>query len=443
MKPKRITAVIFALLTIELLLNNGPAMGSDIPGETLTLKKTIETALAVNLGLTSSREEIEAAAFSKNIARSYFLPTFNMAYQYQRNDEENAVSGFGILEPEEIYAYSASIKQPLFAGFSIINRHEITKLRLEAAKTGEKLTRQDVIFEAQRTYFSLLKAQKLAAISQETVAQFEAQEQVAKSFYQVGMTALNDLLEAQAELANAKQRLIHAKSILGIAEARFNTLLRRPIAAAIHIQDMLDYSPFPYDFTYCLETAEKKRDEVKRSDVELKIAETDILISKKGYYPSVNLSWTYLQQGKDWDGGGGAGTFSDSSSWDIKAIASWDFWEWGRTYYDTKEKMSRLSQTRLKKEGILDQIRLEVKEAFLKTEESLENIEAVKKGIEQARENFRITKEQYSAQIATTTDVLNAQTLLSRTMLNYYDAIYDSAIFKASLYRAIGQEPLE
>ncbi|OGP61100.1 MAG: hypothetical protein A2V65_02890 [Deltaproteobacteria bacterium RBG_13_49_15] len=443
MKPKRIAVIIFALLTIELLLNNDPAMGTDIPGETLTLKKTIETALAVNLGLTSSREEIKAAAFSKNIARSYFLPTFNMTYQYQRNDEENVISGFGILEPEEIYAFSTSIKQPLFAGFSIINRHEIAKLKLEAAKTGEKLTRQDVIFEAQRTYFSLLKAQKLVAISRETVAQFEAQEQVAKSFYQVGMTPLNDLLEAQAELANAKQRLINAKSILGIAEARFNTLLRRPIAAAAHIQDMLEYSPFPYDFTFCLETAQKKRDEVNRSDVELKIAETDILISKKGYYPSVNLSWTYLQQGKDWDATGGAGTFSDSSSWDIKAIASWDFWEWGRTYYDAKEKMSRLSQTRLKKEGILDQIRLEVKEAFLKTEESLENIEAVKKGIDQARENFRITKEQYSAQIATTTDVLNAQTLLSRTMQNYYDAIYDSAIFKASLYRAIGQEPLE
>ena len=48
--------------------------------------------------------------------------------------------------------------------------------------------------------------------------------------------------------------------------------------------------------------------------------------------------------------------------------------------------------------------------------------------IEQARENYRINEERYKEQVATSTDVLNAQTLLSKTMTNYYNALYD---FKA------------
>jgi outer membrane protein TolC len=420
-----------------------PCHGSETPDERFNLTRTIEKAIEVNLGLKAAREEITAADSQKNVARSYFLPTFNLSYQYQRNDEENFIQGFGLLEPEEIYSFSASVKQPVFSGFSIVNRYELSKLKLEIAKKTETLTRQDVILDAHRIYFSILKAQKLVAVSRETVAQFEAQEKVAASFYEVGMTPLNDLLQAQAELANARQKLTNVKNQLGIAETRFNTFLRRPIAAPVALEDRLQYSPFPHDIDYCLEAALKNREEIKRSDMEVKIAQKDIELNKKGFYPSVNLSWTYLRQGEDWDAEGGAGTFSDSSSWDIKAVASWDIWEWGRTHFDVKEKLNRQSQAVLRKEGILDQIRLEVREAFLKTQESIQNIETVKKAIEQARENVRITKEQYAAQMATTTDVLNSQTLLSRTMVNYYDAIYDLAISKATLYRAMGQEPVE
>ena len=43
----------------------------------------------------------------------------------------------------------------------------------------------------------------------------------------------------------------------------------------------------------------------------------------------------------------------------------------------------------------------------------------------------------------TTTDVLVAQTLLTQTMTNYYNALYDFKIAKAVLYRALGQEVLE
>jgi len=79
----------------------------------------------------------------------------------------------------------------------------------------------------------------------------------------------------------------------------------------------------------------------------------------------------------------------------------------------------------------------------LKTKESENNIITVQKAIEQAKENLRISRERYKEQIATSTDVLDAQTLLSRTMTNYYNALYDFKISKASLYRAMSMELAE
>ena len=57
--------------------------------------------------------------------------------------------------------------------------------------------------------------------------------------------------------------------------------------------------------------------------------------------------------------------------------------------------MSRLSQARYQKEEIGDNIRLEVKLAYLKNKESEKNIITIKKAIEQAKENFRINEERY------------------------------------------------
>ena len=102
-----------------------------------------------------------------------------------------------------------------------------------------------------------------------------------------------------------------------------------------------------------------------------------------------------------------------------------------------------MSQAKYSRADTLDKISLEVKQAFLRIQESEQNILTVEKAIEQAKENLRITEEQYKEQVATETDVLVAQTLLTETLTNYYNALYDFKIARAVLNRAIGQEVLE
>ena len=74
---------------------------------------------------------------------------------------------------------------------------------------------------------------------------------------------------------------------------------------------------------------------------------------------------------------------------------------------------------------------LEVKEAFLNVRESEKNISVAQTAIKQAEENFRLNKELYNEQMATTTDVLDAQTLLTQAQNNYYNALNDYHIFKS------------
>lgn len=407
----------------------------------LTLKETIAKAIAANLQLQSSQEGTRAALANKKASKTEFYPTFSAKYQYSENDESADIGGITIgLERE--YSFRTSVTQPIFRGFSLVNKFEISKLGLDVAQTNEKLIRQDIIFNAQRTYFSLLQAQKLLNVADQTVTQIGAQRNVAKNFYDVGMRPLNDLLQSEVELANAEQDRIVARNNLSNAESDFNILLRRSMNTPVAIQDILAYASFEHDLAYCYSEAEKNRLEIRVADLEVEIAAKELKLARKDYYPSVDLQGSYFKSGTDWTVDGGEGVF-DPSGWNILATASWNFWEWGRTTYGIKEKHSRLLQAQLRKSEILDNIHLEVKNAYLRTQEAEKAIIAIEKAIEQAKENYRINEEQYKAQMTTQTDLLIAQNLLTRTMSNYYRALYQFKISKAGLYRVMGQEVIE
>ena len=449
MLPIKLRCLLFTI-TLGLILSNpllGLAQGT---GAKLDLSQTIEIAIKANLRLQQSQDEVDAAQATKRARTTEFLPTLNARYSYIRRDDPVVQSLGGqngqiidvLTQPEDEYNFVTSFNQPIFTGFALLNQYKIASLGVDVAEYLEKITRQDVILDAKNAYFSVLKTQKLVDVGRDTVRQITAQKDVAQNMYQVGMSPLNDLLQSQVQLANAKQRLITAQNTMQIVKSQFNTLLRRPVNAPVVIADILDYTPFEYDIDYCLAQAEANRLEIHVADLEVQIAQKDYKLSQRDYFPAVNLTGTLTHRGTDWDVDGGEG-IGDKKFWDIRATATWNFWEWGRTTYGVREKLSRLSQAKSRKKGVLDNIDMGVNEAYLRTIESEQNIITIEKAIEQAKENLRITEERFKEQVSTQTDVLVAQTLETDTMTNYYNALYDYKIAKAVLYREIGQEKLE
>jgi outer membrane protein TolC len=439
---------LFFYLTIGCFTLFPVASSGDDSAKALSLKETIDKALEANLGLKRSQEEVMAAQEIKKSRITQFLPTLSSSYDYLHRNKELTQELTGLagvdfeVRPDDEYTFVTSFTQPVFRGFSLINQYKIADLGLDAAEFGEKVVRQDVILDAKNAFYSVLKTQKLLGVAEQRVTQIAAQKDVAENFFEVGMSPLNDLLQAQASLANARQDFIVAKNNLEIAKSQFNIVLRRRVNAPVEIQDILDYAPFVHDIDYCLSTARENRLEITVTDLEVEIAEKEVKLARKDYYPSINLTGKYTRIGDEYNVDGGEG-ISDAASWDIRATAQWDFWEWGRTTFGIREKLHRLTQAQYRRSEILDNIDLEVKTAFLRTKEGEKNIITVEKAIEQAKENFRINQERFKEQVATTTDVLDAQTLLSDTMTNYFNALYDFKISKATLFRTMGQEMME
>jgi outer membrane protein TolC len=130
--------------------------------------------------------------------------------------------------------------------------------------------------------------------------------------------------------------------------------------------------------------------------------------------------------------------FKDQESWFFMAVANWNFWEWGKTKNRVEFGQSRENQAMDFLANVRDQITLDVKNAFLLLHEAEKQILVAAKAIEQAEENFRINTERYQEQVGTSTEVIDAQTLLTKARSDRHNALGDFNISRARLERAIG-----
>ena len=410
------------------------------PAPSFTLQSSIEHALQNSTQVLSAIEGVGAAEANKKMQFTEFLPKLSADYTYRRADGETSLNGF-VINPEDLHEFTATARQPIFSGFSRLTLYDISALGLDIAELVEQETRQDLILQVKTAYFEILQKEKLEKVAQQAVTQLQAQSNVSKNFYEVGMVPKNDFLQAQVELANTQQDLVVAQNNVQLARSRFNTVLRRPVDAAFTIEDVLAYEVFTRTYEDCVETAMEQRTEMKVADLEVETAEKEVRLTKSDYYPAIDLLANYYKRGEDFSLDGGEGILKEEE-WDVVAVASWTFFEWGKTRYGAQEKVRRVNQARLNRTSVEDNIRQQVKGAYLTVKAAETAVTTVEKAVEQAKENYRMNEERYKEQIATSTDMLIAQTLLTQTQNNYYNALSAFNVAKAGLHRAMGLEVL-
>jgi outer membrane protein TolC len=438
-KPADCLWIILSLLVV-VLAGSPWLCRAEEPPSNFTLQSSIQHALKNSTQVLSAIEGVGAAEANKKKQFTEFLPKLSAEYAYRRADGETSLNGF-IINPEDLHEFTATARQPIFSGFSRLTQYDISALGLDIAELVEQETRQDLILEVKTAYFEVLQKEKLEKVAQQATTQLQAQSKVSKNFYEVGMVPKNDFLQAEVELANAQQDFVVAQNNVQLARSRFNTVLRRSVDATFTIEDVLTYEVFTRTYEDCVETAMEQRTEMKVADLEVETAEKGVKLTKSDYYPSIDLLANYYKRGEDFSLDGGEGILKEEE-WDVVAVASWTFFEWGKTRYGAQEKVRRVNQARLKRASVEDNIRQQVKGAYLTVKAAETAVTTVEKAVEQAKENYRMNEERYKEQVATSTDMLIAQTLLTRTQNNYYNALSAFNVAKAGLHRAMGLEVL-
>ena len=212
-----------------------------------TLEKSISQALDNSYKIKARNERIEQANDVMKQARADFLPKVGTAYSYNRLSEppisrSSTLLGTPIplvVGTEDNFRWTWFLRQPIFTGFALISSFRLSELGIDQSQLEMDLEKLDLVLRVKEAYFNILGADKLVEVAQTTVESLTQTVKVARSFFEVGMIPVNDVLKAEVELASAEQSLVRAKNLAQTTRSTFNTVLVRRVTETVEVEDIL------------------------------------------------------------------------------------------------------------------------------------------------------------------------------------------------------------
>jgi len=402
-----------------------------LPGHALTMEEAVDMALAKNPRVQDFRYRTEAQRSRVNSRKAPFWPEVEVSYDFERR--ENVFSSF---QTQDSSTFTGEISYNLFRGFSDLNTLKSARSTLTASLYEQKTTEADVVLDVKRAYIRLLRTGKTLEVNRESVTLLERQSRDAEKFWRAGLTAKNEYLRVEVELASARQDLLQAETNVRIAREALDRAVGVPVGKDAVIEDIGFVEPEDLDEEALSRAMLAGRSELKFLEAQRVAREYARDSIRGGYFPSIDLSVAHSRFGETFAFEGLPDPLFDSDTRGT-VEAKWNLFEGWRTRNDIlAEESEVLAITeRIRETG--DVLLLQLKTAVEEYRVSAGRIELSKKGVEQAEENYRITENQFRERVATSTDLLDARVFLTRARNEYNNAVYNLGLSLATLERVV------
>ncbi len=454
MRTIRIIYLLF--LALVLLPADNSAAESQFSG-VLTVEQAVELALENNHLIRAAMERSKAAVEALGTARADFYPKLVGTYRYTRLGEEpflrwdayvvNPATGTitGTREVEapvgtlDNFHWDISLIQPLFTGFALQSRYAMAKTGMALKQVALQQARADIVRQVKVAFSRALLTEKMVLITKAAEKSLKAHAQKAQAFYAQGLIPYNDLLQAEVALAEASQQRVAAEARAQVAKAALVNLLALESDQDFKLAELSEDLPAPPDLQRLVSLAKSGRPELEALRLAVKKVELALKMVKSSNYPQLSLVASYGQDGQDWRATDNPYRNSYNSSLSLQA--RWTFFEGGKTRSEQARLKHEQKALLQQQQNVQQAIVLEIKDSLARVKTARTNVDTARKALSKARENLRITKLRYDQQMATSTDVLDANTRLMRARVRFYRAVYGFHAAWAELERAVGKSP--
>lgn len=266
----------------------------------------------------------------------------------------------------------------------------------------------------------------------ESLAQSQQRVKEFSDLEKNGLLARNDLLKAQLQASNKELSLVDAQNNFQLATVNMDLLLGLPESTQLQLDSALVEQPAqiqPLD-TY-VQSALTSRKEISSLDLKKKSAETNVKSSKADLYPSLNVTGGYVAANIP-------NLLSVTNAVNLGVGVSYNIGSLWKNKAKVQQNEARVKQLVANEALLNDQVRLEINKDYLDVLSNQKKIEVYQKAIEQAEENYRITKNKYDNSLATTTDLLDADVAQLEAKVNYVFAKADAVVKYNELLKAAG-----
>ena len=398
-----------------------------------TLDEAWTAALNANHQIKAAQVNTDVSQEQLQAAEGQNLPELNVGTSYtQYNETPSAKTRIGGQSAQFAMQQDGSVRAQAIASFPIYTSGKIThninaaQATLDATQANEQVTVLNLKMQVADSYIAVLRLEDAVEVAKSHIQSLESHAKDVKNLFEQGMVAKNDLLAADVELLNAKQLLLQAANVYDNAKARYNQLLTRQLNANVALAKKFPELPNT-TLENLNQNALAQRPELVVLTQQIQSLNEQMQAMKANLMPQVALNGGYQYQQNRYQAYEGL--------WQANVGVDWKLFD-GSTGHKGEALQKQALALQEQREELSGQILLQVREAWLDTQETKQRLDVAKQTILQADENLKVTNDRYQQGLATHTDVIQAEDLRTKTHNNLNNATYDFALANLKLQRA-------
>lgn len=413
------------------------AAGAVSAATSLTVADARVRALSFNRQYLSAKEDLAKADAQIVQARSGLLPTISASGGYTRNFLIPTFFIFGTdslgntfeqsfkTGSKNSYNASISLTQPIWEGGKALNAWAIARLYRQYSEDAYAEAEATVVYTAEVLFYGAILQRANLEVLQKALEANTHNLDVVEKMYAQGMVSQFEVLRARVEKSNLLPGILQAESDVRLSEKRLMSFLGIDLNDTLALVEQTDDTSLARlpSLPNLVDTALAERPEMKRATRLTQITKRAIRVARGDYQPSLDATLNYAWQSQ-------SDQFrlnqNESKSWTAGLKISVPIFNGFQTRGNVAFLKADYRQTTLAEQQAMDDIRLEVEEAYDRLIQAKKSLDVQGETIAEAEEGLRIANLRYESGQGTLLEVLSAQTALTdarralATALNFF-----------------------
>ncbi len=372
---------------------------------------------------------------SKPQARSQLLPNANLTANTFANDQTIGGSGVGIPGNTSFnsHGYNISVAQPLFRWDRYLTLKQTDSI-IQQAEAEQISVQQELIIRVAEAYFNILAALDNIEFTKAETKSLGRQLEQANQRFEVGLTAITDVAEAQAGFDRATADDILAENLLDNAKENLRAITGEYISEFSSLGDAMPLvTPEPNDINQWSKTAESQNMIIVAAKHKVESARQSINIQKSGHLPTLDV----VANRGNINTGGRFGDFSSRST-DVGLELNVPIFQGGLISSNTKEARYLYDQSRQELEQAFRAAQRDTRQAYLGIISGISRVNALKQALISTETALKATETGFEVGTRTAVDLVASERATLDAKRNHSRAKYNYLLDSLRLKQAAG-----
>ncbi len=362
-------------------------------------------------------------------SRSLWLPRLDLNAAVAENrweprsgpSDDYRSQNWGIRVTQTLYNRSAGIQL------------EQAEKRVKLADVHYDAARLSLMLEVSRRYFAVLAARDTLEVTLTEKVAVKRQLEQAQKRFEVGVSAITDVREAQARYDGVISREIVARNRLDSAKEALQELTGVEVAdLSTLVQEFPLHPPVPEDIEAWEQIARDNNQQISAARYAYRIAAAEMKKQSAARYPSLSLIGSYQRSESE------AERFVDNDLAALTLQLDLPLYRGGDISSRVRQAGHQYRQAEDELERVLRSTLRTTRDAYRNVIASIARVEALGRSLVSSQTALKATEAGFEAGTRTIVDVLNAQQMLFQTQRDYANARYDYLVAMLALRQAAG-----